>query len=231
MATVSKGYTFSASETVTAAKLHSLVDSASVSDIVDADVNAGADIQETKLLKDGSHWVDLSTDQTADGSKYFTTIPTTIDTTAVSAGQIASLSTLRNFCKVFACSGLGSASADYLDGVCDGVTMNVSGEKLAVLNGFASAYDYGTEASASTAFNTGAGYLCMGYISVGSNGSKTVSNLPFSSSSSYYAVCNINSTSTSDLQNVYVSRTSGSQLKFTNPDGTAHAVHWFAIGT
>lgn len=49
MATLSKGYTFGATETVTNTKLHNLVDLGSVSDIVNADVSATADIDATKL--------------------------------------------------------------------------------------------------------------------------------------------------------------------------------------
>jgi hypothetical protein len=49
MATVTKGYTFGATEEVTAAKLHSLVDSASVTAITNADLDAGAAIVDTQL--------------------------------------------------------------------------------------------------------------------------------------------------------------------------------------
>jgi hypothetical protein len=51
MATVTKGYTFGATETVTNAKLHSLVDSATVTAIVNADVDASAAIADTKLAQ------------------------------------------------------------------------------------------------------------------------------------------------------------------------------------
>lgn len=49
MATLSRGQTFGATETVTNTKLHNLVDLGSVSNIVDADVSASAAIQDTKL--------------------------------------------------------------------------------------------------------------------------------------------------------------------------------------
>lgn len=49
MADVSRGLTFAATETVTADKLHQIVDDATVSGIVDADVAAGAAIEDTKL--------------------------------------------------------------------------------------------------------------------------------------------------------------------------------------
>lgn len=49
MATVSKGYVFGATESVTNAKLHSLIDDATVTGIVNADVDAGANIDASKL--------------------------------------------------------------------------------------------------------------------------------------------------------------------------------------
>ena len=49
MATLSKGHTFSGGETVTAAKLNALVDSATISNIVNAEINASAAIAHTKL--------------------------------------------------------------------------------------------------------------------------------------------------------------------------------------
>jgi microcystin-dependent protein len=49
MATVTTGYTFVNNETVTPARLNSLAGGASVSNIVDADVAAGAGIADTKL--------------------------------------------------------------------------------------------------------------------------------------------------------------------------------------
>ena len=49
MATLSKGHAFSGGETVTATKLNDLVDSATISNIVNADINASAAIALTKL--------------------------------------------------------------------------------------------------------------------------------------------------------------------------------------
>ena len=51
MASVSRGITFGASETVTAAKLHTLVDNATVSAIVNADCAAGMALVDTKLAQ------------------------------------------------------------------------------------------------------------------------------------------------------------------------------------
>jgi len=49
MATVSKGYTFGSTEQVTHTKLHTLLDSAAVTDIVNADVASAAEILGTKF--------------------------------------------------------------------------------------------------------------------------------------------------------------------------------------
>jgi hypothetical protein len=49
MANLSKGHTFSGGETVTAQKLNDLVDSATISNIVNADINASAAIAHSKL--------------------------------------------------------------------------------------------------------------------------------------------------------------------------------------
>ena len=49
MATVSRGLTFGASETVTNTKLHNLVDDATVTQIVNSDIDAAAAIADTKL--------------------------------------------------------------------------------------------------------------------------------------------------------------------------------------
>ena len=49
MATITRGITFGASETITNAKLHSLVDDASVTNIVDSDISASAAISSSKM--------------------------------------------------------------------------------------------------------------------------------------------------------------------------------------
>jgi hypothetical protein len=47
--TISRGYTFGVTEEVTAAKLHTLIDSATVTDIGNAEISASAGIVDTKL--------------------------------------------------------------------------------------------------------------------------------------------------------------------------------------
>jgi len=61
LATLTKGYTFGATEQVTNAKLHSLVDSATVTAIVNADIDSAASIATSKLADiDGSKLTGLA---------------------------------------------------------------------------------------------------------------------------------------------------------------------------
>jgi hypothetical protein len=68
---INRGYTFGATEQVTNAKLHTLVDSATISAIVNNDIDANAQIDETKINFDGSTVCKLSTTQTVSGNKTF----------------------------------------------------------------------------------------------------------------------------------------------------------------
>lgn len=71
MATLSKGYVFGATESVTNTKLHNLVDLGSISGIVNADIDASAQIVDTKLA-------DISTGNKVSGAalKLLGSIPT-----------------------------------------------------------------------------------------------------------------------------------------------------------
>lgn len=72
MATITRGQTFGETEQVTNTKLHVLVDSASIANIVNADLSAGADIAESKISFDGSTVVTLTDTQDVSGIKTFT---------------------------------------------------------------------------------------------------------------------------------------------------------------
>ena len=60
MATISKGYNFGATEQVTAAKLHSLVDSASITAIATADISNNAVTNDKIATVDGSKFTGLA---------------------------------------------------------------------------------------------------------------------------------------------------------------------------
>ena len=85
MATVTKGKTFGATETVTNTKLHALVDDATVTGIVNADVGAGAAIAESKLDLSGSGYV------TTGGNNAFTGDNTHAGTETFSAATVFDL--------------------------------------------------------------------------------------------------------------------------------------------
>ena len=89
MASLSKGYTFGATETVTNAKLHTLVDSGTVTGIVNADVAALAGIDEDKLAPDGTYFVALTGAQTVAGVKTFSSFPLTPESAPTSNYQVA----------------------------------------------------------------------------------------------------------------------------------------------
>ena len=69
---LTRGYSFGSTEVVTNTKLHNLVDLASGTDIVNADVKSGAAIVEAKISFDGSTAVLVGTTQTISGQKDFT---------------------------------------------------------------------------------------------------------------------------------------------------------------
>lgn len=68
---ITRGYTFGTTETVTAAKLHALVDDASISGIVNAEIAANAAIDSSKINFTLSDYVTIAGTQTITGAKTF----------------------------------------------------------------------------------------------------------------------------------------------------------------
>lgn len=91
MATVTRGQTFGATEQVTNVKLHTLVDSASVTDIRNTDIAAGAGIDEDKITFDGSTVCTLADAQTIAGNKTFTGTSTFTGTVDLSGATVTTL--------------------------------------------------------------------------------------------------------------------------------------------
>ena len=75
MATLSKGYTFGATESVTNTKLHNLVDSGTVTSIVNADIDAGAAIAASKLDLGSSGYLTTGGNFTITGTYTYSTAP------------------------------------------------------------------------------------------------------------------------------------------------------------
>ena len=97
MATLSRGQSFGATETITNTKLHNLVDLGSVTGIVDADISPGAAIQFSKLLAsaiDVSLLVNIPNAAVAAGKWPFANLPVPFGSTYVSLVSIPNSSLL-----------------------------------------------------------------------------------------------------------------------------------------
>lgn len=95
MATFTRGQTFGATETVTNTKLHNLVDNASISGITNADIDANAAIEFSKLLASsisGALFTNLNLIPSAAGLIPFANIPVPFGSTYVSLVSIPNLS-------------------------------------------------------------------------------------------------------------------------------------------
>lgn len=97
-------------------------------------------------------------------------------------------------------------------------------------NALASALDYGTSASASTSRQATALKIAFGNISVTNNSSQAITNLVFTSSSSYVVVISYTGTATGITNDPVVNYDSGAQFTIKNNDGTTRVLSWFAIG-
>ena len=88
--------------------------------------------------------------------------------------------------------------------------------------------DYGTSASSSTAKTIGNLHICYGTVSVSAGSSQAVTNLPFTSASSYTAFF---TESGAEFALLYITRNSGSQLTVYVGGSVTASVCWLAIGT
>ena len=75
MATVTRGTTYGSTETITNAKLHLLVDAATVTGIVNADVSAGANIDSSKINLASSGYLTTGANFTITGVYTYSTAP------------------------------------------------------------------------------------------------------------------------------------------------------------
>ena len=90
-------------------------------------------------------------------------------------------------------------------------------------------YDYGTSASSST-FKTGGVKLTYGTLSVGANSTGTISNLPFTSSSTFSCSATFEDTVSFDDGYAGCIPASGSTLTITNHQGSTRSMAWLAYG-
>jgi hypothetical protein len=98
------------------------------------------------------------------------------------------------------------------------------------VNALSSVLDYGTSASTSTSRQATALKIASGQFAFSANGSQAITNLGFSSSSSYAVVTNSGYAVTTN-ENIRVSYDSGSQFTLYNDINRACTVGWIAIGT
>jgi len=92
-------------------------------------------------------------------------------------------------------------------------------------------FDFGTSASAYTAkTDLAAMKICYGTISIGSNASQAITNLPFTANTSYVVTIG-QATQTETDQNPDVARNTGAQFTLYNRKAATIAYSWIAIGT
>lgn len=227
MATLGRGITLGATETVTNTKLHNLVDLGSISGILDADCDASMNLANSKLANivdsskvGGSSMfglasipsgagsipmehldasVLLATLQTIPSLKYMATLPIYPDTAPTADGQAAN--------KVYVDTQVATTS-------------------------FSDREDYSTSTSSSTSKNQSDLKVCYGTVTIAADGTATFTNLPFTSSSSYSVVIGQKFDANDDPLRCYPATVSGASFTIKNTNsGKSQTVYWQAIGT
>ena len=97
--------------------------------------------------------------------------------------------------------------------------------------GAASILDYGTSASSSTGKTLPALHVCYGTVTVGANSSQAITNLPFTSATSYATTCTFKATGSSEIDGPFATNNSGAQTTIYSADGSERDLYWIAIGT
>ena len=91
-------------------------------------------------------------------------------------------------------------------------------------------YDYGTSASAYTSRNIPSVKICYGTVSIAGNSTQAITNLPFTSSTSYIIQATYASNNTGISEDACGIPVSGTEATIVNADGGTQNVSWFAIG-
>lgn len=92
-----------------------------------------------------------------------------------------------------------------------------------------SVYDFGSSSSSYT-IKDGGMKIAFGQISVGSQSSATISNLPFTSAASYVVFCQNNQSFDAGSYGSVVTNSSGSSAVVGNSVAATRTINWFAIG-
>jgi hypothetical protein len=232
MSQLNRGYTFGASETVTHTKLHNLVDDGTCTDIVNADIASNAAIVYSKLsLVDSITDADINSSAGILASKLDLRVPGAIGSTTPNTGAFSTLKVgTTNQGDILYDNG---TSLVRLTPGTSGQVLKTNGSAAnpSYTNSLASVLDYGTSGSSSTARQGTAIKVAFGTTSAITAGSSfSVSNLTFTSSSSYVVMASVADTNTGNGGNLDITYTSGSAFDITNQENVTHTVRWFAIG-
>ncbi len=195
--------------------LHELIDlsTVSISEIVDADVNNSAAISGSKINPNFGSQDVICDDVTCDDIQGDTIVldEDTAPTTAADQGGV--------FVK-----NDGTQTELYFVEESDGDEVQIT--KSGLLNVLNSILDYETSGSSSTSKDNTDIKIAFGSVSVSS--STTITNLSFTSASSYYVA--LTGVETSGADAAVVTNNSGSQFTIYSPRG-AMSWNWIAIGT
>jgi hypothetical protein len=215
MATFSKGYTFGSTEQVTNAKLHALVDSATISGITNDDIDSAAAIATSKLAAiDGSRLSGLGSIPSGSG-----VIPAANLTSVAQKGANSDITSLTGLTTALATSkgGTGStAAANAANGV---VVLNASAQLPAVSGALLTNLP-------TTKATLGIDY---GRISINTNENKTISfNFTFTSAPT--VIITYEHPDGGETSQTYLFSVSTTSFVVHSPDAAGY-IHWLAVGT
>lgn len=235
MALITKNFTFSTGAVIVASEHNSDFDVIYADyngNITNANISASAAITDTKLGQ-------ITTASKVSGAAI--TLLTSLPSGA-GAIPIANIPTI-----TLAKGGTGQDLSTnnqgdvYYDGGSNGFTRLTPGTAGQVLktagssanpswvNALAAVADYGSSATASTARQATAIKVAFGYQSISGGGTQAITNLAFSSSTSFVVIVSMDTTA-GVSEDVTASRDSGSQVTLKNQQASTRTVMWFAIG-
>lgn len=225
MSLITKTYTFSNGATVYASEHNSNNDtiySDYNGNITNANVSASAAIADSKLAQ-------ITTASKVSGASI-----TLLSSVPSGAEALPSVNGGTGLSSFVIGQLLAASTTSVITGLGGGTTglflQGQTGALPAYSDIFSSIKDYGTSASSSTVRKATAIKVAYGQFAFGANGSQAISNLSFSSSSTY-AVSISSGYGVSTNEDIRVSYDSGAQFTLYNDINRACTVGWIAIGT
>lgn len=212
------------------------VDTYAASSITGAAISASASIPYISLsLSNSIVNADISSSAGILGSKLDLTSPGIIGSATPSTGKFTNLtitgtlnSGITNQGDIFYDNG---TSIVRLPPSTVGTVLQTGGALAnpSYVNGVSSFLDYGSSASVSTSRQATAIKIATGSVSVGSSSTQAITNLLFTSSSSYYCQCTY-STNTAVNENPLCTPNSGAQMTIKNDQASTRPISWFCVG-